>query len=191
MFPKTSCGLNYISKDFSCNLLDLDVKRRLQDNILYYLVIFLANNTRQKYVGIDMIHMPHVHSNIFIITKLGVMNSQFYRILRFCNFKDSFISRMVNLIFLLKNKSCPSKILYKGIECCLIKNNVFLDSFWKSGEFLVSWLDLCFWCPFICANMIDIFGMKSQHSILIIPLIYIVLCRLVISQWVVLEVYVK
>jgi hypothetical protein len=128
MFAKTSCGLNYISKDFSCNLLDLDVKRSLQDNILYYLVIFLANNTQQKYIGIDMIHMPHVHSNIFIITKLGVMSSQFYMILRFCNFKDSFISRMVNLIFLLKNKSYPLKILYRGIECCLIKNNVFLDN---------------------------------------------------------------
>jgi hypothetical protein len=30
------------------NLLDLDVKRSLQDNILYYLVIFLINSTQQK-----------------------------------------------------------------------------------------------------------------------------------------------
>ncbi len=86
MFPKTSCGLNYISRNFSCNLLDLDVKRSLQDNILYYLVIFLINNTQQKYVGIDMIHMPHVHFNIFIITKLGIMNNRFYKILRLYKF---------------------------------------------------------------------------------------------------------
>jgi hypothetical protein len=164
MFPKTSCGLNYISRNFSCNLLDLDVKRSLQYNILYYLVILLIDNTRQKYVGIDMIHMPHVHSNIFIITKLGIMNSQFYNILRLYKFKDFIISCMVNLIFLLKNKSYPLKILYRGIIFCLIKNNVFLDKFWKSGELLVSLLDLCFQCPFICANRRDIFGMKSQHN---------------------------
>jgi len=91
-----------------------------------------------------MIYMPHVHSNIFIITKLGIMNTQFYKILRLCKFKDFLISHMVNFIFLLKNKSYPLKILYRGIESCLIKNNVFLDNFWKSGEFLVSLLNLCF-----------------------------------------------
>jgi hypothetical protein len=67
-------------------LLDLYVKKSLQDNILYYLVILLIHNTRQKYVGIDMIHMPHVHSDIFIITKLRIMNSRFYKILRLCKF---------------------------------------------------------------------------------------------------------
>jgi len=55
---------------------------------LYYLVILLIHNTRQKYVGIDMIHMPHVHSNSFIITELRIMNSRFYKILRLCKFKD-------------------------------------------------------------------------------------------------------
>jgi hypothetical protein len=164
MFPKTSCGLNYISRNFSCNLLDLDVKRSFQDNILYYLVIFLIDNTRQKYVGIDMIHMPRVHSNICIITNLGIMNSQFYKILKLYKFKDFLISCMVNLIFPLKNKSYPLKILYRGIKFFLIRNNVFLDKFWESGELLVSLLDLCFQCPFICANTSDIFGMKSQHN---------------------------
>ncbi len=71
---------------------------------------------------------------------------------------------MVNLNFLLKNKNYPLKILYRGIKNFLIKNNVFLDKFWKSGELLVSLLDLCFQCPFICANKRDIFGMKSQHN---------------------------
>ncbi len=136
MFPKTSCGLNYISRNFSYNLLDLDVKQSLQDNILYYLVIFLIDNTWQKYVSIDMIHTPHVHSNIFIITKLGIRNSQFYKILRLYKFKDFLISCMVNFIFLLKNKSYPLKILYRGIQFCLIKNNVFLDFFGKVGSFL-------------------------------------------------------
>jgi hypothetical protein len=129
--------------------------------ILWYFKLIIL---RQKYVSIDMIHMPHVHSNIFIITKLGIMNSQFYRILRFCKFKDFLISCMVNLIFLLKNKSYPLNILYRGIEFCLIKNNVLLDNFWKSEELFVSLLYLCFRHPFICANMRDIFGMKSQHS---------------------------
>jgi hypothetical protein len=103
--------LNYISKNFSCNLSYLDVKQSLQDNILYYLVILLIDNIQQKYVGIDMIHMHHVHSNIFIITKLRIMNSQFYKILRVCKFKECLISCMVNFIFLLKNKSYILKIL--------------------------------------------------------------------------------
>jgi hypothetical protein len=143
MFPKTSSGLNYISKNFSCNLLDLNVKRSFQDNILYYLVIFLIDNTRQKYVGIDMIHMPCVQSNINF-TKLGIMNSQFNKILRLYKFKDFLISRMVNLIFLLKNKSYPLKILYRRIKFCSIKNTIFLDKFLRSGELLISLLDLSF-----------------------------------------------
>ncbi len=122
-------------------MLDLNVKQSLQDNILYYLVIFLIVNTQQKYVGIDMIHMP-LHSNIFIITKLGIMNKQFYKILKLCKFKDFLISRVVNLIFLLKNKSYALKISYKGIKFCLIKNTIFLDNFWKCGELLISLLDI-------------------------------------------------
>jgi len=92
------------------------------------------------------------------------MNSQFYKILKLCKFKDFLIFCMVNLIFLLKNKSYPFNILYRGIDFFLIKNNVFLDNFWKSEELRVNLLDLCFRYPFICANMRDIFGMKSQHS---------------------------
>ncbi len=32
-------------------------------------------------LSFEMIHMSHVHSNISIIAKLGVINSQFYRFL--------------------------------------------------------------------------------------------------------------
>jgi hypothetical protein len=188
MFPKTSCGLNYISKNFSCNLLDLNVKQSLQDNILYYLVIFLIDNTWQKYVGIDMIHMPCDHSNIFIITKLGIMNSQFYKILRLCKFKDFVISHMVNLIFLLKNKSYDLKILYRGIKFCLIKNIIFWDNFWKVGSFLEAYL--IYLSNVLLFVLIWKIYLAWSHNIvlLIIHLVYIVLYRLVISQWVVLEV---
>jgi hypothetical protein len=50
-----------------------------------------------------MILMPHVHSNISITAKLGI-SSQFYRFLRFCSCKEFFVSQMVSLIVLLKNK---------------------------------------------------------------------------------------
>jgi hypothetical protein len=47
-------------------------------------------STRPEYAGIEMIRMPHVHSNISIILKLGVINSQFYRFLRLCSCKKFF-----------------------------------------------------------------------------------------------------
>ncbi len=60
-----------------------------------------------------MIRMPHVHSNISITAKSGVINSQFYRFLRLCSYKEFFVSQMVSLIVLLKNKGCSLKILLK------------------------------------------------------------------------------
>jgi hypothetical protein len=45
-----------------------------------------------EYTGIDMILMPHVHSNISITAKLGVINCQFYRFLRLYSWKDFFFS---------------------------------------------------------------------------------------------------
>jgi hypothetical protein len=44
-----------------------------------------------EYAGIEMIRMPHVHSNISMSAKLGVINSQFYRLLRLCNCKKFFV----------------------------------------------------------------------------------------------------
>jgi hypothetical protein len=52
-----------------------------------------------EYAGIDMICMPHVHSNISIIAKLGVIYCQYYRFLRFFRSKDFFVSQMVLFSF--------------------------------------------------------------------------------------------
>jgi hypothetical protein len=59
--------------------------------------------------GIEIICMPHVHSNISIIAKLGVINSQFYRFLRCCSCKEFFVSQMISFIVLLKIKGYPLK----------------------------------------------------------------------------------
>jgi len=72
-----------------------------------------------------MICMPHVHSNISITAKLVVINNQFYRFLRLCSCKEFFVSQMVNLIVLLKNKGYPLSIL-RGLEGCSIMKNSFL-----------------------------------------------------------------
>jgi hypothetical protein len=64
--------------------------------------------SQPEYAGIDMIRMSHVHSNISITANLGVINSQFYRFFRLCSSKDFFISQMVSLIVLLKNKGKDS-----------------------------------------------------------------------------------
>jgi hypothetical protein len=113
---KTSCELNCTSKSFSCNFLDLAVKQILK----IYRVISLTN---VLYEGIEMIHMPHVHFNISITAKLGVINSQFHRFLRLCSCKEFFVSQMVSFIVQLKNKGYPLKILLKRTRGLLNKEN--------------------------------------------------------------------
>jgi hypothetical protein len=39
-----------------------------------------------------MIRMPHVHSNISITAKLGVISCQYYKFLRLFRSKDFFVS---------------------------------------------------------------------------------------------------
>jgi len=68
-----------------------------------------------------MIRMPHVHSNISMTAKLGVINSQFYRFLRLCSCKKYFVFQMVSLIVFLKAKGYPLKILLKRTRGLLIK----------------------------------------------------------------------
>jgi hypothetical protein len=51
-----------------------------------------------KYTSVDMIHMPHVHSNISITAKLGFISNEFYKFLRLCVSKDFLVSQMVSLI---------------------------------------------------------------------------------------------
>jgi hypothetical protein len=56
--------------------------------------------SQPEYAGIEMIRMPHVYSNISITAKLGVINNQFYRFLRFCSYKKFFVFQMLSLIVL-------------------------------------------------------------------------------------------
>ncbi len=57
-----------------------------------------------------LICVTHVHSNISISVKLGVVNSQFYRFLGLCSCKEFFVSQVVGLIVLLKNKGDPQNL---------------------------------------------------------------------------------
>jgi hypothetical protein len=126
IYPKTSCEtLNSTSKGFSHNFLDLDVKQTCPQGISCDI---FDECPQPEYAGIEMIHMPHVHSNISIIVKLGVINSEFYRFLRLCSSKDFFVSQMVSLNVLLKNKRYPLKILSKRIRGLLNKEN---SLFWN------------------------------------------------------------
>jgi hypothetical protein len=68
-----------------------------------------------------MIRMPHVHSNISMIAKLGLINSQFYRFLRLCSCKKFFVFQMVSLIVLLKAKGYPLKVLLKRTRGLVLK----------------------------------------------------------------------
>jgi hypothetical protein len=98
IYPKTSCEtLNSTSQGFS----HLDVKQTCPQGISCDI---FDKCSLPEFAGIDMIHMPHVHCNISIIVKLGVINSQFYQFLRFCSSKDFFVSLMVSLNVLPKNK---------------------------------------------------------------------------------------
>jgi hypothetical protein len=84
-----------------------------------------------------MIRMPHVHSNTSITAKLGVINNQFYRFLRLCSCKEFFVSQMVSLIVLLKNKGCPLRILLKRTRGFL-NNEKFFFEILAFGFFLVT-----------------------------------------------------
>jgi hypothetical protein len=68
-----------------------------------------------------MICMPHAHSNISIIVKLGVINSQFYEFVTLRTCERFFVSQMVDVIILLKNKGLPLEILLKRIRKLLNK----------------------------------------------------------------------
>jgi hypothetical protein len=100
IFPKTSCELNYTSKSFSRNFLDLVMKQTPQ---CMSCDIF-DKCFQPEYAGIEMICMCHVHSNTSITAKLGVINSQFYRFIRLCSCKEFFVSQMMSPRVLLKNE---------------------------------------------------------------------------------------
>ncbi len=117
IYPKTSCELNCISKGFSCNFLDLAVRQSPQG---LSCDIFLKHS-QPEYAGIEMIRMSHVHSNISMTAKLGVINSQFYRYLKLCSYNKFFVFQMVSLIVFLKANGYPLKVLLKRTRGLLLK----------------------------------------------------------------------
>ncbi len=102
IYPKISCEQNCTSKGFSCNL-DLAVKRNPQG-------ISFDKCFQPEYAGIDITWKPHVRFNISIAAQLGVIGCQFYR---FLSSKAFFVSQMVKLIVLPKNKAYSLKVLLK------------------------------------------------------------------------------
>ncbi len=60
IYPKTSCGLNCTSKGLSCNFLDLAVRQSPQG----LSCDIFDKRSQPEYAGIEMIRMPHVHSDI-------------------------------------------------------------------------------------------------------------------------------
>ncbi len=85
-----------------------------------------------------------VCSNISITAKFGIINNQFYRCLRLLCSKYFFVSQMVNLIVLLKNKGYLLRILLKRTRG-LFNREKFLFGISVFGVFqmilysLVSW----------------------------------------------------
>jgi hypothetical protein len=86
-------------------------------------VTFFDERSQPEYAGIEMIRMPHAHSNISMTVKLGVIDSQFYRFLRLCSCKKCFVFQMVSLIVFLKAKDYPLKVLLMRTRGFLKKNS--------------------------------------------------------------------
>jgi superfamily II DNA/RNA helicase len=103
--------------------LTLEVRNSFDGLILgFFLSCDIFDKRSQlEYAGIEMIRMPHVHSNISMTAKLGVINSQFYRFLRLCSCKKFFVFQMVSLIVFLKAKGYPFKVLLKRTRGLVLK----------------------------------------------------------------------
>jgi hypothetical protein len=103
--------------NLSCNFLNLAVKQSPQG----ISCDIFDEHSQWEYAVIEMIHMPHVHSNISITAKLGVINSQFYRFLMLCSCEEFFVSQTVSCMVLLKNKGYGLTILLKRTRGCSVK----------------------------------------------------------------------
>ncbi len=68
IYPTTSCELNCMSKGFSRNFLSLAVRQSPQG----LSCDIFDKCSQREYAGIEMVRMPHVHSNISITAKLGL-----------------------------------------------------------------------------------------------------------------------
>jgi hypothetical protein len=91
-------------------------------------------HSQPEYAGIEMIRMTHVHSNISMIAKLGVINSQFYRLLRLCSCKKFFVFQMASLVVFLKAKGYPLKVLLRRIRGLVLKEK-FMFGIYTFGIF--------------------------------------------------------
>jgi hypothetical protein len=87
---------------------------------MYGLQILHSQKSLKLHHSFDMVH------NISVTTKLGTVNSHFYRFLRLCSFKVFFISQKVSLIVLLESKGYPLKIFLKS-RASPIKRTLFLE----------------------------------------------------------------
>jgi hypothetical protein len=132
----------------------------LPQSLRYILCIF-DNCSQPLYAGIEMIHMPHVHSNISI-AQLGVTNSQFYRFLRLCSCKEFLVSQMVSRILLLKIQGHPLRILLKRSRGLLNKKK------WKPT-----------WSLFFSALLFCVLSILLYFSVFC----YLLVLLLVSSQW--------
>ncbi len=85
--------------------------------------------SQPEYAGIEVIRMPHAHSNISMTAKLGVINSQFYRFLRLCSCKKFFVFQVVSLIVFLKAKGYPLKVLIKRTRGLVLREKFLFGKF--------------------------------------------------------------
>jgi hypothetical protein len=83
LFEFSLQSLSCMSKGFSCNFLHLTVRQSPQG----LSCDIFDKRSQTEYAGIEMIRIPHVHSNISMTAKHGVINSQFYGFLRLCSCK--------------------------------------------------------------------------------------------------------
>ncbi len=60
-----------MSKGFSCIFLDLAVRQSPQG----LSCDIFDKRAQPEYVGVELIRMPHIHSNISMTAELGVINS--------------------------------------------------------------------------------------------------------------------
>jgi hypothetical protein len=84
-------------------------------------------HSQPESAGIELIRMPHVHSNISMTVKLGVINSQFCRFLRLCSCKKFFVFQLVSLVVFLKAKGYPFKVLLKRTRGLVLKEKFLFE----------------------------------------------------------------
>jgi hypothetical protein len=166
------CLVSYIVllRGFFYNFLDLVINQSHKGLCVMSLVKILDLSN----AGNDMICLFHIHCSIFITAKLGVINNQFLRVLRFLrglNSKAFFDSQMVSFVDLLNNKDYPQKFHVTRTRGCLSKGKFLVRNFsiWSfpndfvkslvSGNFskptwslfIVSLLSATF-CSYLCVS---------------------------------------